>query len=119
MPSVTQFFGRFTRRLLSALLVSVVVMGFIIAPSAHADNTSDSGIHVAADGTDLTKVAQCLPKQLSQPSLTRALKESGNDFLERVLLNFKGSYDNYKLSSAETSFRDCLKQEDVAKEANA
>lgn len=116
MSFLTQSFCTLTQRILSALLITVVAASCIIALPAYADDTPGSVSYVAADGTDLTKVVQCLPKQLSQPSLARALKESGNDFLERVF-NFKGSYDGYELSDAEVSYRDCLKKKGIAIEA--
>jgi hypothetical protein len=52
----------------------------------------------------LKALVGCLPKQLSEPSLKRALSEMGNDQIERAF-NLKV---NPKLSEAETKLQNCL-----------
>ncbi|MGB3614525.1 MAG: hypothetical protein WBA10_12100, partial [Elainellaceae cyanobacterium] len=81
-----------------------------LACPAYADEAPAVKRFIAADGMDLTVVAECLPKQLSKSNFARAIKESGNDFLERVLLNFEGTYSDRKLSEAEIAYRDCLQR---------
>lgn len=103
MSFLAQTLRALAQRVLFTLLITLVAISCLVAQPAYADTTPPSARFVAADGTDLTAVARCLPKQLGQPSLSRALRESGNDFLERVF-NFKGSYDGYKLSDAERAF---------------
>ncbi len=100
-----------TRRLVVTLLM-VAAVSCLVQP-AYADDAPASKRFVAADGTDLTAMAACLPKQLSESNFSRALKESGNDFLERVLLNFKGTYSDRKLSEAEIAYRECLQQKGI------
>jgi len=95
-----------------ALLASTVSLLIGIDNPAYADTAADSGQYIAADGSNLTAVAQCLPKELSQPSLARALSESGNDFLEKVF-DVKDDYDDYKLDRTEEEYLNCLKQKGV------
>ncbi|UBF29777.1 hypothetical protein K9N68_36740 (plasmid) [Kovacikia minuta CCNUW1] len=58
----------------------------------------------SAEGDRTMALITCLPKQLSQPSLKRALNEMGNDQLERAF-NLKASP---KLSQAEIDLANCL-----------
>jgi hypothetical protein len=105
--SLSKHFRRVAQSLLLGLLVAVVGLGFGFAQPAYADDGQSSEQYVAADGTDLTAIALCLPKELSQPSLKRALRESGNDFLQKVF-SVKDEYTEYKIDSAEAEYLDCL-----------
>ena len=87
-----------------------LVFGFM--QPAYAGNTQTESQYISADGTDLTAVAQCLPKKLSQPNLDLALKESGDDFLQKVF-NTKDSYDDYKVEPVESEFLNCLQSKGV------
>lgn len=102
--SVKQFMTR-----LFATFVSCVLMwvGSIDGASA-----ATSEAYIAPDGSDLTAVAECLPSQLSEGNLDRALRESGNDFLEKVF-NTKSNYDEYALEDSEVEFLACLKRNGV------
>jgi len=106
-----QMLRALTQRLILVIAVAATVA--CLAQPAYADNAADAKRFIAADGSDLTAVAECLPKQLSEPNFARALKESGNDFLERVLLNFEGTYSDRKLSEAEIAYRECLQQKGI------
>jgi len=92
---------------LLVVLVSLVSVAFGLTQPAYADNSQINKSYIAADGTDLTAIAQCLPKELSQPSVTRVLKESGNDFLQKVF-NTKADYGDYKIEAAEAQYLNCL-----------
>ncbi|ASC71459.1 hypothetical protein XM38_024110 [Halomicronema hongdechloris C2206] len=95
-----------------ALLASMVGLMIGVNNPAYADTAEESVEYIAADGSDLTAVAQCLPQELSQPSLARALSESGNDFLEKVF-DVKDDYGDYELDSTEVEYLNCLKQTGV------
>lgn len=56
------------------------------------------------DSDRMSALITCLPKQLSQPGLKRALSEMGNDQLERAF-NLK---TNPKLSQAEVELTSCM-----------
>lgn len=58
----------------------------------------------SVEGDRMSALITCLPKQLSQPNLKRALSEMGNDQLERAF-NLKA---NPKLSQAEMDLANCL-----------
>ncbi|MGF1567120.1 MAG: hypothetical protein ACFCVD_03435 [Nodosilinea sp.] len=77
-------------------------------PPAYADVLASENSYVAADGRDLTAIAECLPKELSKGDLARALRESGNDFIEKVF-DVKDNYSDYKLDDAEVEYLNCLK----------
>lgn len=64
---------------------------------------------VASAGEDvrIKALITCLPKQLSQPNLKRALSEMGNDQIERAI-DMKA---NPKLSQAEVELADCLSRQ--------
>jgi len=100
-------FRKVLQSLLFGLLISLASLGLGLAQPAYADASQTSEQYLAADGTDLTAVALCLPKELSQPSLKRALRESGNDFLQKVF-SVKDDYSDYKLDKAEAEYLDCL-----------
>jgi hypothetical protein len=61
-------------------------------------------VNSAGDGNPMNALITCLPKQLSQPNLKRALSEMGNDQLERAF-NLKA---NPKQSQAEINLANCL-----------
>jgi hypothetical protein len=98
---------RVLQPILLGLLITLASLGLGLAQPAYADASQASKQYIAADGTDLTAVALCLPKELSQPSLQRALRESGNDFLQKVF-SVKDDYSDYKLDQAEAEYLDCL-----------
>ncbi|MEM6423907.1 MAG: hypothetical protein AAF728_01905 [Cyanobacteria bacterium P01_D01_bin.128] len=102
------------RALWSLLFGGLLLGGFLLGLTqpAYAENSQDTAQYIAADGTDLTAVAQCLPKRLSQPSLARALRESGNDFLQKVF-DIKDNYMDYKLDESEVEYLNCLRQKGV------
>lgn len=99
--------------LLTSVLIGLIWLPGFLSSSAFAV-TSGAGVPVdvapqlvnstSTEGDRIAAVAACLPKQLSQPSLKRALNEMGNDQLERVF-NLKA---NPKLSQAETDLANCL-----------
>lgn len=99
--------------LLTSVLVSLIWLpGFLISPAFALTSGAVLPVDVApqlvnstsTEGDRIAAVAACLPKQLSQPSLKRALNEMGNDQLERVF-NLKA---NPKLSQAELDLANCL-----------
>ena len=96
-----------TRSHVICLLGILASLAFGLTQPAYADSSQMDMSYIAADGTDLTAVAQCLPKELSQPSLARALKESGDDFLQKVF-DTKADYDNYKIEDEEAQYLSCL-----------
>jgi hypothetical protein len=101
-----------TPKVIIGFLVGVLSIVIGMASPAYAGTSQSAVEYVAADGSDLTAVAECLPKQLSQPSLGRALRESGNDFLEKVF-SLKDEYGDYKLDEAEIAYLTCLKEKGV------
>jgi len=107
MVLLAQKIRRVTQFLVLGLLVAFVGIGFGFTQPAYADAGRSADQYLAADGTDLTAIAVCLPKELSQPSLKRALRESGNDFLQKVF-SVKDSYAEYKIDTAEAEYLDCL-----------
>lgn len=100
------------RRIAVALVVGLIVFSTFFTEPAHAEDLSTSDTYISADGRDLTVVAECIPSQLSEGDLDRALRESGNDFLEKVF-GVKQNYDDYKLDTTEIEFLECLKRNGV------
>lgn len=94
--------------------LSVGLVGLIVttANPASADTLIAPSQYIGADGRDLTAMAECLPKKLSQPSLARALQESKNDFLEKVF-DIKPDYDDYKLDTTEVEYLSCMESKGV------
>lgn len=82
----------------SALAMPSVVTAM---PRELASQLVDS---TSIDDDRMSALITCLPKQLSQPNLKRALSEMGNDQLERAF-NLKA---NPKLSQAEIDLANCL-----------
>jgi hypothetical protein len=113
----SSIFGRFPtwlRRTLSmSLLVSLIWLSVLpvhpaVAGAITVTSPSERITMQAVDSTTeadrMTALITCLPKQLSQPNLKRALSEMGNDQLERAF-NLKA---NPKLSQAEVDLANCL-----------
>jgi len=94
------------------LIVGLIVCFLGMASPAVADSLADAPKYMTADGRDLTAMAECLPKKLSQPNLARALQESKNDFLEKVL-DTKSNYDDYKLDETELEYLACMESKGV------
>lgn len=94
--------------------LSVGLVGLIVATAhpASADPLITPAQYIGADGRDLTAMAECLPKKLSEPNLARALQESKNDFLEKVF-DIKPDYDDYKLDATEAEYLSCMESKGV------
>lgn len=103
--------------LLRRILLSSLLIGLIWLPglsnSALAESISTSAMSEGSVAQTADSIAKddriialivCLPQQLSQPSLKRALNEMGNDQLQRVF-HLK---TNPKLSQAEIELASCL-----------
>lgn len=111
---------RFTRGLVQRLMLTLLIglmwlsSGLPVSPAYAATSPTSpaSKRYIAADGTDLTAMAQCLPKQLSQGDVARALSESQNDFLEKVF-GMKENYDDYKLDETEIAYLACMESKGV------
>ena len=101
------------QRLVLTLLAGLMwLSSSLFAAPAYADDSPASKRYIAADGTDLTAMAQCLPKKLSQGNVARALRESRNDFLEKVF-DVKDNYDDYKLDETEIAYLNCVESKGV------
>jgi hypothetical protein len=114
--SFNRFLSLLRRTLLANLLMSLIwLLGLSISPAlavpvvtaAMPEEIDSQVISSPAESDRMIALIACLPKQLSQPSLKRALSEMGNDQLERVL-NLK---PNHKLSQAEADLASCLNRE--------
>ncbi|MGB3199427.1 MAG: hypothetical protein WBA99_00905 [Nodosilinea sp.] len=116
---VAQSHARFFRGqpLIIAFLVGMLWLTASLFAPAYAANLPEAGQYIAADGTDLTAVAQCLPKELSQGNLARALEESKNDFLQKVF-DVKDNYSDYRLGQSETEYLACLKSKGFTSQVN-
>jgi hypothetical protein len=117
----------FRNRVLSLLqqtLLTVLLIGLIWLPGLPLDSALATPGVVAAmprarasqlvdstsiDDDRMSALITCLPKQLSQPNLKRALSEMGNDQLERAF-NLKA---DPKLSQAEIDLANCLNRQGV------
>ncbi|PZV08533.1 MAG: hypothetical protein DCF22_20060 [Leptolyngbya sp.] len=111
--SFNQFLGLLRRTFLMGLLISLIWLpGLSINPAlaisnvdvAATEKAASQMVDAAAKGDRLSALINCLPKQLSQPSLKQALSEMGNDQIERAL-NLKATP---KLSQAEVDLASCL-----------
>ena len=100
------------QRVVLGLIIGMLGCVFGMTSPATADMLSDSPQYIAADGQNLTAIAECLPKKLSEPNLARALAESKNDFLEKVF-DLKDNYDDYKLDATEVEYLASLEGKDV------
>lgn len=112
-PSVDWFFTWSGRTLLAILLIGLTwlpglpISSALAAPVVTVAEKIEgivSQVVGSAEGDRMNALTTCLPKQLSQPNLKRALSEMGNDQIERIL-SLKA---DPKLSQAETELRDCL-----------
>ncbi|MBE9139327.1 hypothetical protein IQ254_19350 [Nodosilinea sp. LEGE 07088] len=99
------------QRLIIALVAGMVWFTGLVAP-AQADDMSSTQQYLAADGTDLTAMVQCLPAELSQGSFARALEQSKNDFLEKVF-DVKDNYTDYKIDDTEREYLACMESKGV------
>lgn len=111
-PSLNQLLNLLRRTLITGLLVSLIWLpGIFLNPAFAAPVAIEKmAMRIAespAESDRMSALIACLPKQLSQPNLKRALSEMGNDQIERAL-NLK---DNPKLSQAETDFASCLSRQ--------
>ncbi|MGL5083424.1 MAG: hypothetical protein ACRC8A_18240 [Microcoleaceae cyanobacterium] len=106
---VVSFLNGFQKMFGRAVILGLMVClfwlsgtGFVSAQAA-SNSSVYRGEIVAPER--LAAVISCLPKQLSEPSLARAIKEMGNDYLERTFQLKK----NPKVSQAEAEFGSCLR----------
>lgn len=102
-------------RVIAGFCVGLVCLLLGFSSPAYADNASESGPYITPDGRDITTVAECIPPRLSEGNLDRALRESGNDFLEKVF-STKDSYEEYELDDTEIEYLECLKRNGVTPE---
>ncbi len=105
MFSFNQFLNLLRRMLLTGLLVGLIWLPGIYFNSALAIPNTPAPIVTPVKDEHLSALVNCLPKQLSQPSLQRAWGEMGNDQLERAF----NLTTNPKLSQAEIEFKTCMK----------
>jgi hypothetical protein len=113
MPVSKRFSRGVAQRLALALFAGLLwLSSSLFAAPAYAADSSAAKRYIAADGTDLTAMAQCLPKSLSQGNFARVLQESKNDFLEKVF-DVKDNYDDYKLDEAEVAYLACVEAKGV------
>jgi hypothetical protein len=113
-PSSNRTLSLLRKTLLSSLLIGLICLtGISIKPASAAPNATSvipgAIASLVVDSTSseddrMSALIACLPKQLSQPNLGRALSEMGNDQLERAF-NLKA---NPKRSQAETDLASCL-----------
>ena len=100
------------QRLVLGCMIGVIGLVIGTTDPAAADTLADTPKYTTADGRDLTAMAECLPKKLSEPNLARALQESKNDFLEKVF-DVKPNYDDYKLDETEMEYLSCMESKGV------
>ena len=100
------------QRCLLGFVIGLLSLVWGTASPAAADTLADTPKYLSPDGRDLTAMAECLPKKLSQPNLDRALQESKNDFLEKVF-DIKPNYDDYKLDETEMEYLACMEAKGV------
>jgi hypothetical protein len=112
-PSFDGFVSLLGRTLFASLLISLIWLpGLSINPAlavpivatAMPEGSLEQIVDSTAKSARLSAFIACLPKELSQPSLKRALDEMGDDQLERIF-NLKS---NPKLSQAEIELKSCL-----------
>jgi hypothetical protein len=111
-PSVDSFLNLLGRTLFATLLIGLIWLPGLLMDSAIAApiNASEQAERIISqavepiEGDRMSALITCLPKQLSQPNLKRALSEMGNDQVERIL----SLKSNPKLSQAEIELKDCL-----------
>lgn len=111
MHTLAQRFRTLGLSLIGAVLGFSLMLGSWVMPAA-----ADQAGYVTPDGQDITAVVECLPQELSEGDLQRAIKESGKDYLERVF-RLKDSYDEYEIAAAEKEFQACLETKGITPEA--
>jgi hypothetical protein len=98
---------------LSVLCLSIWLLGGgMDRARAAAPSQINTDEYVTADGRDITAIVECLPKQLSEGDLGRAIAESGQDFLEWVF-QLKDDYSEYKLTEAGRELDQCLRSKGI------
>ncbi len=110
-PSFDWFLSILGRTLFASLLISLIWLPALSNPAlavpmvaSGTPEGSPAQIIDVAKSNRLSAFIACLPKELSHPSLKRALDEMGDDQLERIF-NLKS---NPKLSQAEIELKSCL-----------
>ncbi len=111
-PSFDRLLGLLRRTFLVGLLIGLTwTSGLFTHPAlavpianAMPEGIASQVVNSAVEADRISALITCLPKQLSQPSLKRALNEMGNDQLERAF-NLKA---NPKLSQAEIDLANCF-----------
>jgi len=115
-PFFNQLPSLLRQTLLTSFLVRLIWLpGLPISPTLAAPDAAVMPVGTAsqlvnpgtAESDRMKALITCLPKELSQPSLKRALSEMGNDQVERTL-NLKA---DPKLSQAESDLAACLNRE--------
>jgi hypothetical protein len=94
--------------LATGLFTAVWLQGSDMALAAQ-DNQDQ---YITPNGEDITALVECLPEQLTEGDLQRAIAESGKDYLERVFQT-KSDYSEYEISQAEKEFQTCLQRKGV------
>lgn len=97
---------------LSILCLSLWLVGGFMDTATAAIEQPQADQYVTAEGRDITAVVECLPEQLSDADLGRAIAESGQDFLEWVF-QLKDDYSEYKLTDAGREFDRCLRSKGI------
>lgn len=105
LPKLLQFFRNTFAIALTVAFVAI--QGFGMAP-AHALSRGDN-MTALRNGDRIAAIAECLPDELSDADLDRALGEMGNDQIERAF-NLTEDPD---LSEAEIEFKKCLKRNGI------
>lgn len=108
--TLTKAIMRSISRVMIGGFAALIGFSFVLTGSAYAGET-----YVTPDGTDITAIAECIPPELTEGNLDRALRESGNDFLEKVF-NTESSYKDYDLEASEIEYLECLKRNGVTPE---
>jgi hypothetical protein len=111
-PFSKRFLSLIGRTLFAAVLISLIWLpglssSALAVPTVTAATNAETLVAqtvVTAEGDRTSALITCLPKQLSQPNLQRALGEMGNDQVERIF----SLKSDLKLSQAETELKDCL-----------
>jgi hypothetical protein len=111
MAIFRHLFHGLAQRLAITLVAGVLCFIGLATPANAADSPSVER-YIAADGTDLTAMVQCLPAELSEGSFARALEQSKNDFLEKVF-DVKDDYTSYKLDDTEVEYLSCMESKGV------
>jgi len=110
LPKLLKFFRNTFAIALTVAFVAIQGLG--MAP-AHALSRSDN--MTALQNSDRTAaIAECLPDELSDADLSRALGEMGNDQIERAF----NLTDDPDLSEAEMEFQRCLKRNGIQPKLN-